>query len=179
MEYIDIYRRIAKGLTDDYIDPDTKQVWAVKDYLAGKTTCVTVWSPGKRKFIGNAYPIEKNKTVYEERLDELMFNVIVQAFQDYIEMANKVISIVREAESTRDIQTLNYITFQMPFNKQADIALSCMDELIDIERFLLGDDMPAKQKEVNGNVMKTVKKGLDYKVIEKYIKERKNRDDGR
>ena len=49
----DIFLRIDCGLKDDYVEPDTKHVWHVRDYLAGKTEGVIVTAFGK--YLGTSF----------------------------------------------------------------------------------------------------------------------------
>ena len=53
-DYIDIYKRIAHGLKNDFIDEKTGQIWKVRDYLAGRTDGVRVYTLWGR-FLGTAY----------------------------------------------------------------------------------------------------------------------------
>lgn len=50
----DIFMRIDAGLKEDYVEPDTKHVWHVKDYLAGKTGNGVAVTFG-RKLLGMAF----------------------------------------------------------------------------------------------------------------------------
>lgn len=52
--YVYIYSKIAHGLRTDYIEPETKHVWKVKNYLEGKTRGIEVYTL-QGKFLGTAY----------------------------------------------------------------------------------------------------------------------------
>lgn len=51
-----IFERIEAGLKKNFVDPDTKQIWDVESYLAGKTHGVDIYNPEKTRVIGTAYP---------------------------------------------------------------------------------------------------------------------------
>lgn len=53
--YIDIFKKIERGLRTNYIDPYTNNVWLVEDYVNGKTRGVEVETKYGR-FLGTAYP---------------------------------------------------------------------------------------------------------------------------
>lgn len=54
-KYIDIFKKIERGLRTNYIDPYTNNVWLVEDYVNGKTRGVEVETKYGR-FLGTAYP---------------------------------------------------------------------------------------------------------------------------
>ena len=53
--YIDIFKKIERGLRTNYIDPYTNNIWLVEDYVNGRTRGVEVETKYGR-FLGTAYP---------------------------------------------------------------------------------------------------------------------------
>ena len=54
-DYVEIYNKIAHGLKEDYVEPETGHVWKVTEYLSGKNKGVPVFTR-HGKFLGTAYP---------------------------------------------------------------------------------------------------------------------------
>jgi len=54
-DYVEIYNKIAHGLKEDYVEPETGHVWKVTEYLQGKNKGIPVYT-GYGKFLGTAYP---------------------------------------------------------------------------------------------------------------------------
>lgn len=65
IEYVDIFKKIERGLRTDYVDPYTTNVWMVEDYINGKTKGVRVRTKYGRK-LGTAYPAA---TLYYDEAD--------------------------------------------------------------------------------------------------------------
>lgn len=51
---VEIFNKISHGLRDDYIEPETKHVWKVKDYLEKRSGGIRVYTQWGR-FLGTAY----------------------------------------------------------------------------------------------------------------------------
>ena len=54
-DYVEIYNKIAHGLKEDYVEPETGHVWKVTEYLQGKNEGIPVFTR-YGKILGTAYP---------------------------------------------------------------------------------------------------------------------------